>query len=217
MFLFSRLNRRIALGSAAATAVTGLGFVSLASVGQAVAAPPGRDVATPQFLDVTELPPSPHDPWQASPVRPGRPINIRCAPDAVPSTGTTHRSFGTELAAWGLQTITVTPDATRAARLSAEIEQAIRGCAAAYEQNHPGGSASWRAYGTINVENGAQVYGVHTAHPDAEPAILLFAVGRDAGTVTLVQWAHMGGYQHAPIASFLGTAWTGVEKMYRPA
>jgi hypothetical protein len=211
MSVIQHLRRALALGAAAATAAIGLGVAP----STATAAPAPRAPVAADFLDTSELPPSPHDPWVASPVRSGLPINVRCAQDAVTAARTWHRSYGTELDAWGLQLITTSRTTTAAKRLTARIESAIKGCADAYRREHPEGSASWRDFGRIDIEEGAHVYGVTTSHPDGEPAIMLFGVGRDGKRTTLVQWVRMGDFRNAPVPEFKLTTRTAVDKMAR--
>ncbi|MGK5631689.1 hypothetical protein [Streptomyces sp. URMC 123] len=206
--LSSTARRAMALGAAALALATG---AALAATGPAVAAP----VTTPGFLDAQDLPPHAHSAWYAGPVTTGLPEHPQfCAEGVLPETGAAHREFRTDLETGATQIVIRAGGESAAARLAAAIEKSVRGCAARYEQENPGGSASWRDYGTLPVEEGAHVHGVHTTYPDSERNIHLFGVGRDGSTVTLVTWAQYGDFTGAPVTAFRATTRTAVDKLH---
>jgi hypothetical protein len=173
-----------------------------------------RRLGAPDFLDPAELPQDPQNPWQAGEVAQGLPeFGLFCLDGSLPSTGALHRQYGTDLDANATQVIVSAPDEADARSIARKVARSVERCAARYERENPDGTASWRYYGTLDIEDGVRVYGVQTSHPDGEPGISLFAVGRDGDTVTAVRWAQIGGYQDAPVRAFKRTARTAVDKM----
>ncbi|MDQ0808793.1 hypothetical protein QFZ63_000507 [Streptomyces sp. B3I7] len=75
---------------------------------------------------------------------------------------------------------------------------------------------SSKSYGHLNVEEGADVYGIHTASTQGSSDIHLFSVGRDGATVTIVRRARLGTSKDAEVAGFKTTTVTAVNKLYRP-
>lgn len=97
--------------------------------------------------------------------------------------------------------------------MAASLERKVAACAADWLRTTPGGTASWQDFGKLPVEEGAHVYGVHTAVPDSEPGVHLFGIGRDGATVTVVKWGQMGTLPDAPVAAFGKTTTTAVDKL----
>lgn len=205
-----RRNTGRAAAVVAVAAATALAPVTVGTA-QAGAAP----TAAPRFLSVGELPPHPFSPWYAGEVTGGLPETpVFCLEEALPSRGALHRQFHTELDTGAVQ-VTVRAASTGAAReLAAEAEAAVRDCAADFEAEHPGSSAEWRDHGSVAVEEGARVLGVHTSLPESEHNIHLFGVGRDDHTVTVVLWGQMGTFEHAPVEDFRTTTRTAVAKLH---
>ncbi|MFF5675120.1 hypothetical protein ACFY8S_34310 [Streptomyces hygroscopicus] len=173
--------------------------------------------STPGHLVPRELPPHPSSDWYASDVTQGLPETAPfCVEKTLPSAGATHRTFWTEYDTGATQIVVRTGTVAAARQLAAAAEQKIRNCAADWQRTYPQGTASWRDYGALAVEDGAHVYGVHTSYPDSEPGIHLFGVGRDGRTVTIVTWGQMGDYDQAPLADFQRTITTAVVKLYHP-
>lgn len=206
-----RTVRTVAIGAAvlAATATT----VALAPA--ATAAPrPAAAAAEPAFLEPNELPPHPTSPWFASPVTPGTPDPLPfCVGPALPGATSVHRSFWTEYDTGAVQVTVVERTEERAKSLAALWNKSIRECAGKAEQD-PDTTAEFKDYGRINVEEGANVYGIHTAHAWGSSDINLFSVGRDGRTVTVVKWGQMGNFQHAQVADFKRTTTTAVNKLH---
>ncbi len=202
-----RNTGRVAAAVAAAT------VMALTAAGTAQAAP--APTAAPRFLSTEELPSHPFSPWYAGEVTEGLPeFPVFCLEDALPSEGARHRQFGTEYDTWAVQ-VTVRAGSTGAARkLATAAEASVRDCAADYLEEHPEGFAEWRDHGRVAVEEGAHVHGVHTSLPDADNSIHLFGVGRDDRTVTVVMWAQMGTFEHAPVEDFRKTTHTAVAKLH---
>lgn len=168
----------------------------------------------PGFISGSDLPPNPHSPWYAQEVTQGLPeLAPFCLEGALPATGSWHRAFHTDVDAHAVQISVRSSSPSAAAKLATALERKVAACAADWLRATPGGTASWRDYGRIAVEEGARVYGVHTSIPDSEPGVHLFGIGRDGSTVTVVRWAQMGDLSQAPVAAFKKTTTTAVKKL----
>ncbi|MFI9155241.1 hypothetical protein [Streptomyces sp. NPDC053367] len=199
-------SRRVRLTLAALAAGTA------AAVG--MAAPAATAATGPKFLKPGELPPHPTSPWYAGPVTPGQPDPLPvCAGESPPSISS-HRAFWTEFDTNAVQVTVVERSTQRAKDFAALLRKKIRDCATALERQDPDMSASGRYYGHLNVEEGADVYGLHTASSWGASDIALLSVGRDGRTVTFVKWAQMGTWRHAQVADFKKTTKTAVNKLY---
>ncbi|WP_030249310.1 sensor domain-containing protein [Streptomyces violens] len=203
------VRRRAALTAAAAVlAATAVGATA------AVAAPAAT--APPRFLAPGELPPHASSPWYASKVTPGLPDPEPFCLDGgvVPGgAGTYHRSFHTEYDTGAVQVSVVTSSDDSAQRLAAKLRQKVARCAGDWLHDKPGGTASWKDYGTVTAADGGRVYGIHTSIPESEPGIHLFGVGRSGRTVTVVQWGEMGTFEHAPVPAFKATLRQALNKL----
>lgn len=170
--------------------------------------------ATPRFLEPAELPPHPTSPWYAGPVTAGQPDPLPvCVGEALPSIAT-HRSFGTEYDTSAQQITVVERDVQRAKDFAALLRKDLAGCAKKLMERDPDITATQKYYGRLNVEEGAHVYGLHTASAWGSSDIGLFSVGRDGRTVTIVLWGQMGNFQHAQVSDFKTTTVTAVNKLY---
>ncbi|MFP8886624.1 hypothetical protein [Streptomyces mangrovi] len=199
-----------------ATAVTAVAAAAVALTAPGTAQAEPVRTGTPAFLSPGQLPPNPFSPWYAGEVAPGLPeLPVFCLEDALPERGSWHRRFHTELDTGAVQVTVRTSGVGAARRLAAEAEASVRDCAADFRERHPGASARWKDYGRVDVEEGAHVYGVHTAPPESEYGIHLFGVGRDGRTVTVVAWGRMGTFEDAPVKDFKETTRTAVDKLYR--
>ncbi|MGR4847538.1 hypothetical protein [Streptomyces sp. LARHCF252] len=193
---------------AALAAVAGVAAVAV----PAAATTPAS--ATPRFLEPAELPPHPTSPWYAGPVTAGQPDPLPvCVGEALPSIAT-HRSYGTEFDTNAQQITVVERTAQRAKDFAALLRKDIAGCAKKLMEQDPDLTATQKSYGRLNVEEGAHVYGLHTASAWGSSDIGLFSVGRDGRTVTVVLWGQMGNFQHAQVADFKKTTVTAVNKLY---
>lgn len=208
-----RVRRRTTARAAAygATAAAFAGVLALTGVAPAAAAP---RQAAPSFLAADELPPHPSSAWYAGDVTQGRPEHpVFCLDEVLTAGGTSYRDFWTEYDTNAGQFVVRAKDARAARTFAARAERAVRGCAGAYEAEFPDGSASWRDYGRLGVEDGAHVYGIATRTDFGANDINLFAVGRDGRTVTVVRWGQMGTFQHAEVEPFKATTRTAVAKL----
>ncbi|MFE7034915.1 hypothetical protein ACFU9Y_31885 [Streptomyces sp. NPDC057621] len=206
-------------------AITALAAAALA-VGTALAGPAGAVVntsapvqvtssGTPKFLSAAQLPPHPSSAWTAGKVTPGVPDELLfCLEDALPGYDSSYRDFRTDLETNAQQLTIVVGSNTKAAALAKRLNKEIKACAAKAEQADPEVEATLKDYGTLPVEEGAHVYGMHTNTSWGATDINLYSVGRDGRAVTVVKWGQMGDFSDAPVKAFKKTTTTAVDKLY---
>ncbi|MFJ9856001.1 hypothetical protein ACIRVN_00700 [Streptomyces albogriseolus] len=197
--------------------------VGAAATAQAGAAPGGtaqknasvqKKAAAPRFLAASELPPHPTG-WTAGPVTDGFPEQLAyCLGEGVPAYDYRHRLFHTELDTSAVQVTVVTGSAAKGKALADRLNKEIRTCAARLERLYPEIEAEGRFFGTLPVEEGATVHGLHTETSYGATDVSLLSVGRDGRTVTVVGWGQMGDFDDAPLAAFKKTAKKAVTKLY---
>ncbi|MFF9753082.1 hypothetical protein ACF1FC_09755 [Streptomyces sp. NPDC014344] len=210
-----------------AAALAALTVTALA-VGAAATAPAGaapgeaaqkqasaqRKAAAPRFLTASELPPHPTG-WTAGPVTDGFPEQLAyCLGEGVPAHDHRHRLFHTELDTSAVQVTVVTGSAAKGEALAARLNREIRTCADRLERTYPEIEAEGRFFGTLPVEEGATVHGLHTETSYGATDVNLLSVGRDGRTVTVVGWGQMGDFDDAPLAAFGKTAKKAVAKLH---
>ncbi|MBO8185561.1 hypothetical protein [Streptomyces spirodelae] len=189
----------------AATAVAATALLTSATA-TATAAPASPRAAAPGFLTADDLPPHSTSPWYAGPVTKGLPEELFCVDGALPKRpGAYHRTFHTEYDTHASQVAVKTASAKAAGKLAAKLEKRVANCAADWLRDNPGSTASWDDYGTVEAGNSAHIYGVHTAPPESEHGVNLFAVVRKGTKVTVVRWAQMGTLPDAPVPAFRHT------------
>ncbi|WP_327413385.1 hypothetical protein [Streptomyces sp. NBC_01233] len=207
--MFRRTDTVATLATALVAAATA--FVLTTSTAAAAAA---AAATAPGFLAGTDLPPHPGSAWYPGKVTKGLPeFAPFCLEGVLPAAGSWHRTFGTEFDTGAVQVSVRSSSASAAAKLVGTLERKVAACAADWLRTTPGGTASWEDYGTLPVEEGAHVYGVHTSIPDSEPGVHLYGIGRDGSTVTVVKWGEMGDLSQAPVAAFEKTTTTAVNKL----
>ncbi|MFD9079830.1 hypothetical protein ACFYYM_18540 [Streptomyces erythrochromogenes] len=203
--MFRRTDTAATLATALVAAAATL--VLTTSTSAAAAGAPG-------FLTGTDLPPHPTSPWYSGEITKGLPETAPfCLDGVLPAAGSWHRTFGTELDTGAVQVSVRSASPSAAAKLVGTLERKVAACAADWLRTTPGGTASWQDYGTLPVEEGAHLYGVHTSIPESEPGVNLYGIGRDGSTVTVVQWGQMGDLSQAPVAAFKKTTTKAVNKL----
>ncbi|MFE7093582.1 hypothetical protein [Streptomyces erythrochromogenes] len=203
--MFRRTDTAATLATALVAAAATL--VLTTSTSAAAAGAPG-------FLTGTDLPPHPTSPWYSGEITKGLPETAPfCLDGVLPAAGSWHRTFGTELDTGAVQVSVRSASPSAAAKLVGTLERKVAACAADWLRTTPGGTASWQDYGTLPVEEGAHVYGVHTSIPESEPGVHLYGIGRDGSTVTVVKWGQMGDLSQAPVAAFKKTTTKAVNKL----
>ncbi|MEU6547618.1 hypothetical protein [Streptomyces sp. NPDC046859] len=204
------MSRTIRTGVLAALAVAGLTAGSALTAAPAGAAP---KAPAPKFLSASQLPPHPSG-WTAGPVSDGVPEELGfCFGEALLAYDIRHRDFRTDLDTNAQQIVVVVGDDAKAKALARRLDQEVRRCALRADAD-PEIEAEYRTYGTLPVEEGARVHGVHTRAAWGATDIGLTSVGRDGGTVTVVRWGQMGDFSDAPVKAFRKTTTTAVGKLY---
>ncbi|WP_405941485.1 hypothetical protein [Streptomyces sp. NBC_00207] len=207
--MFRRTDTAATLATALVAAATAFVLTAPASATAATATP-----VPPGFLAGTDLPPHPGSAWYPGKITKGLPeFAPFCLDGVLPAAGSWHRAFGTEFDTGAVQVSVRSSSASAATELVGRLERKVAACAADWLRTTPGGTASWEDYGTLPVEEGAHVYGVHTSVPDSEPGVHLYGIGRDGSTVTVVKWGEMGNLSQAPVAAFKKTTTTAVNKL----
>ncbi|MGN9757934.1 hypothetical protein [Streptomyces sp. SD31] len=205
------MPKRTRAGVLAALAVAGL------AAGTALtAAPAGAATKTPapKFLSASQLPPHPSSAWTADKVADGVPEEMQgCLGDALLAYDARHRTFRTDLETNAQQLNVVVGDNAKAKALATRLNKEIRSCALRSDAD-PEIEAEYKSYGSLPVEEGARVHGVHTRASWGAMDINLLSVGRDGGTVTVVKWGQMGDFTDAPVKAFKKTTTTAVDKLY---
>ncbi|MEU5622539.1 MULTISPECIES: hypothetical protein [Streptomyces] len=200
------------------SAVTALACAALAAgaVLTAPAAGAAPRTAGPAFLSASQLPPHPTSSWTAGPVTDGfsEELGLCLSTEDVPVHDYRHRQFWTELDTSAVQLTVVTGTAAQAKALAKHYDDLIRTCADRIEETSADVEAEGRDYGTLPVEEGAHVRGLHTETSWGATDIALLSVGRDGRTVTVVKWGQMGDFRNAPVAAFKKTTSTAVDKLY---
>ncbi|MFD5619356.1 hypothetical protein [Streptomyces yangpuensis] len=203
--MFRRTDTAATLATALVAAAATLALTASTSAAAATA---------PGFLNGTDLPPHPASAWYAGEITAGLPETAPfCLDGALPAAGSWHRTFGTEFDTGAVQVSVRSASPAAAAKLVGTLERRVAACAADWLRTTPGGTASWQDYGTLPVEEGAHVYGVHTSVPESEPGVHLYGIGRDGSTVTVVKWGQMGDLSQAPVAAFKKTTTKAVNKL----
>ncbi|MFD5156876.1 hypothetical protein ACFWMJ_02155 [Streptomyces hawaiiensis] len=201
-----------------ASALTALTVAALTAgtVLTAPAAGAAPTAAAPKFLSASQLPPHPTSSWTAGPVTEGFPEGLGFCVDTegVSSYDYRHREFRTDLDTGAVQLTVVADTAALAKALAKHYDDLIRTCAERIERNDPDVRAEGRDYGSLPVEEGARVRGLHTETSWGATDISLLSVGRDGRTVTVVSWGQMGDFGDAPVGAFKKTTTTAVNKLY---
>ncbi|MER6710927.1 MULTISPECIES: hypothetical protein [unclassified Streptomyces] len=207
------MSKRIRAGALTALAVAALTAGTMFTAPAAGAAP---KAASPTFLSASELPPHPTSAWTAGPVTEGFPEGLGCVDtEGVTSYDYRHREFRTDVDAGAVQLTVVADTPALAKALAKHYDDLIRTCADRIEKNDPDVvEAEGRDYGSLPVEEGARVRGLHTETSWGATDISLLSVGRDGRTVTVVSWGQMGDFDDAPVAAFKKTTTTAVNKLY---
>ncbi|CAL9673313.1 hypothetical protein [Streptomyces sp. enrichment culture] len=201
--------------TSAVTALTCAALVAGAVLTAPVAGAAPR-TAEPAFLSASQLPPHPTSSWTAGPVTDGFPdeLGLCLSTEGVPVHDYRHRQFWTDLDTSAVQLTVVTGSAAQAKALAKHYDDLIRTCADRIEESSADVEAEGRDYGTLPVEEGAHVRGLHTETSWGATDIALLSVGRDGKTVTVVKWGQMGDFRNAPVAAFKKTTSTAVGKLY---
>lgn len=193
-----------------------LAVATLAAGVALTAAPAGATTKAPapKFLSASQLPPHPSSGWTADKVKDGYPEEMQyCFGESLLAYDSRYRTFRTELETNAQQLNVVVGDSAKAKALATRLDKEVKRCAARMEAD-PDIEADYKSYGTLPVEEGARVHGIETRASWGAMDVSLISVGRDGGTVTVVQWGQMGDLAHAPVKAFRKTTTIAVGKLY---
>ncbi|MCL7430204.1 hypothetical protein [Streptomyces sp. YS415] len=205
------MPKRTRAGAATVLAVAGL------TVGAALTVPAGAaptTASTPRFLSASQLPPHPSSAWTAGQVTDGVPDEMRfCLEEALLAYDSRYRPFHTDLDTSARQLTIVVGTTAKAKALASSLNKEFKGCAGRIEAD-PEIEATYKSYGSLPVEEGARVHGLHTETTWGATDIRLLSVGRDGRTVTVVDWSQLGDFSDAPVSAFKKTTTKAVNKLY---
>lgn len=206
------MPKRTRAGALIALTAAGLAF------GTALAAPANAATKAPGFLAAKDLPPRPSSSWTAGKVTAGLPEAVeldRCLGMVLDDDRDSwHRDFRTDLDTSARQVSGESSSAGVAKGRFSRLNQDIKSCAARTEKADPDLEVTFKDYGTLPVEEGARLYGLHTRSSWGANDVRLLAVGRDGRTVTVLDWGQMGGFRDAPVKAFKKTVTTAVNKLH---
>jgi hypothetical protein len=201
--------------TAALTALTVAGLAAGAVLTAAPAGAAAKASVAPKFLSASQLPPHPSSSWTAGRVTDGVPDELQfCLGEALLAYDSRHRAFHTDLDTGARQLTVVVGTTAKAKALATRLNKEYRTCAVRAEASDPEIRAEYRSYGSLPVEEGARVHGMHTETSWGATGIELLSVGRDGRTVTVVSWSQMGFFEDAPVKAFKKTTTTAVNKLY---
>jgi len=206
------MPKRTRAGAVTVLAVAGL------TVGAALTVPAGaasEAASAPRFLSASQLPPHPSSAWTAGKITDGVPDEMRfCLEEALLAYDSRYRPFHTDLDTSARQLTVVTGTAAKAKALASSLNKKFKSCAGRIEAADPEVEAAYKSYGSLPVEEGARVHGLHTETSWGATDIRLLSVGRDGRTVTVVHWSQLGDFSDAPVAAFKKTTTKAVNKLY---
>ncbi|MFJ1968654.1 hypothetical protein ACIO93_08280 [Streptomyces sp. NPDC087903] len=206
------MPKRIRAGALTALAVAGL------AAGTTLAGPADAATRAPGFLSAADLPPHPSSPWTAGKVTAGVPEEVetdRCLSMALGGgSDSWYRDFRTDLDTSARQVSVELPSVSAAKGRFARVNKDIKSCPVRIERAEPEVEATLKDYGSLAVEEGAHVYGLHTETSWGATDIRLLSVGRDGRAVTVVDWGQLGDFGDAPVKAFKKTTRTAVKKLH---
>lgn len=220
-----------AAGTAFGGLVAGLGVPAAASDAAAPAATlptetpeirPGVALA-PGFLTASQLPQGKrYGTWKAGRIYEGVPRNPKfCLEGALPAPETSYVTYRGKTNVAAEEYVTVTDSAAAARALVASLRSQIQAC---YQQwldtdipqyRDSERRASWKRYGTAQVEDGLTVIGVFTVPPKGFVRTShLYAIGRDGHVVVLLHLGVPGDRSNAPVKGFTKVGAKGLRQVF---
>lgn len=207
-----------AAGTAFGGLVAGLGVPAAASDAAAPAAMPptatgiGQEVLpAPGFLAASQLPQGKrYGTWKAGRIYQGIPRNPKfCLDGALPAAATSYVTYRGKTNVAAEEFVTVTDSAAAAQALVGSLRSQIQACYQEWldtdiPQYRDGERrASWKRYGTAQVEDGLTVIGVFTVPPKGFVRTShLYAIGRDGHVVVVFHLGVPGDRSNAPVKGF---------------
>jgi hypothetical protein len=236
-----RLRSRLATAALAITAagtafgglVAGLGVPAAANAVAAPAAAPmvsegpgeiGEGVSLdPSFLKAGQLPQGTrYGTWKASGIYTGTPRNPKfCLKDAFPAAETRYKTYRGKTNVAAEEFITVTGSDAEAQALVNALRTQIQSCYQTWlntdiPQYRDGKrKASFKRYGTVQVEDGMTVIGVFTVPPKGfVKTSHLYAIGLDGNKVVVLHLGVPGDKTNAPVAGFTKAGAKGLRQAF---
>ena len=220
-----------AAGTAFGGLVAGLGVPAAASDAAAPAATVptetpeiGQGVSlAPGFLKAAQLPQGKrYGTWKAGRIYQGMPRNPKfCLDGALPPAETSYVTYRGKTNVAAEEFITVTDSAAAAQALVASVRSQIQGCYQEWldtdiPQYRDGERrASWKRYGTAQVEDGMTVIGVFTVPPKGfVKTSHLYAIGRDGHVVVVFHLGVPGDRSNAPVKGFTKVGAKGLRQAF---
>ncbi|MBD0674365.1 hypothetical protein BU198_27575 [Streptomyces sp. CBMA156] len=172
----------------------------------------------PGMLAVTDLPPDSLT-WQGGPSdEPGWNAEPHCLSDwnrnGLPEDGVWSAEFFTSETAAAFEKVIVLPTEAEAVAVAESARQYYAGCTARTQASYPGTVVTGQDHGTVDVEEGATVGGVHLRKVPAWEGYrnFLYGVGRDGNTVAIVEWE--SNWTQPDVPAFKETVRAAVNKLY---
>jgi hypothetical protein len=220
-----------AAGTAFGGLVAGLGVPAAASDAAAPAATMptetpeiGQGVSlAPGFLKASQLPQGDrYGTWKAGRIYHGMPRNPKfCLDDALPAAETSYVTYRGKTNVAASECVTVTDSAAAAQALVASLRSQIQACYQEWldtdiPQYRDGQrKASWKRYGTAQVEDGMTVIGVFTVPPKGfVKTSHLYAIGRDGHVVVVFHLGVPGDRSNAPVKGFTKAGAKGLRQAF---
>ena len=173
-------------------------------IGDAVSRAPG-------FLTAAQLPQGKrYGTWRTSRIYSGVPRHAKfCLDGVLPAAETRYVTYRGKTGVAGEEFVSVADSDADAAALVNSLRTKVQGC---YQEwlnadipayNSGQRKASWKRYGTAQVEDGMTVIGVFTVPPKGfVKTAHLYAIGRDGNVVVVFHLGVPGGKGNAPVAGF---------------
>lgn len=220
-----------AAGTAFGGLVAGLGVPAAASAASAPAAMVPTQTAeiergisrAPGFLKASQLPQGKrYGTWKAGRTYQGMPRNPKfCLDGALPPAQTSYVTYRGKTNVAAEEFVTVTDSAAAAQALVASLRSQVQACYQEWldtdiPQYRDGErKASWKRFGTAQVEDGLTVIGVFTVPPKGfVKTSHLYAIGRDGHVVVVLHLGVPGDRSKAPVKGFTKVGATGLRQAF---
>ncbi|MFJ6619202.1 hypothetical protein ACIQOW_16680 [Kitasatospora sp. NPDC091335] len=180
-------------------------------------AQPREEVPQPGLIATTDLPPDSLT-WQVSSIGPGWKDDAPClwnwAGPAVSEDRLFTANFMTSETAAATENVIVLPTEAEAVATLDSVRQYLAGCADRTRASSPTSVVTGYDHGTVDVEEGATVGGVHLQKVPAWEGYrnFLYGVGRDGNTVAIVEWE--SNWTQPDVPAFKETVRAAVNKLY---
>nr|BFD95960.1 hypothetical protein KitaXyl93_73200 [Kitasatospora sp. Xyl93] len=209
----TRPRTRIAVRAAAAA------LALAAASGQAATqahAQTREEVPQPGLISTTDLPPDSLT-WQVSSSGDGWGVDGSCGGwdhSAVSDDRLFYADFFTSETASAYEKVLVLPTEAEAVAVADSLRGFYAGCAARTAQQLPNDVVTAQDHGTVDVEEGATVGGVHVKRINTweDHRDDLYGVGRDGNTVVVVEWE--SNSTQPDVTAFKGTVRAAVDKLF---